>query len=486
LTRAELERTLRVATPFVAMAIVALGLRLGASETRRSAQVFGAPPAGGALAWQVVAFEDRPTGRAPLAGAEVVVLARRGDAQWRWQGRTNDDGVAEPRWILPSSDGVSLEVRSDRDLLAQGVAQPPPRMDPRRPYPTWMPFARRSGPVSLDVAAPGQRVAPGFPATLWVRASDAVTHAALARVLVEAGDDPSVVGARAARTTEDGWARLEATPVGLAVMMQLSARAADGRLGEWDGGLFVSPGAPRLETRDRWLPGEAPEVEVVAPSGRSTTYIEIDAEGGRAWATALMLRRTPSGAASATAPAPILPPGLYWAIAAGDPSGAAKLGPGTAARPFVVAASEQAGIDFTSQAGGCMSPTGVRDTIRALGPCLATAPATAAPRWLALDGLVDRRTRDRARHALGLGVSLGGVLAAILLEAALLARAAAAASARVAWEGGPEGAAAPPHGRRQRPEWDRPPVSAASGVVVACLVGLLGLCLVAAALIYAR
>ena len=83
-----------------------------------------------------------------------------------------------------------------------------------------------------------------------------------------------------------------------------------------------------------------------------------------------------------------------------------------------------------------------------MSSCLALSPITPTPRWIALDGFVGQRALDHAARARGLAVALGAIAIAVLLEAALLWRAAA-----------------------RRP---------AGTVAVAILVGLLGFALLAA------
>src|SRR5579859_3987594 len=186
------ERLLLVLTPAVAMTAVAVGLRVGARGEVRAAVVYGASAAAGAreLAWQVVVFDEDQGVREPVSGLPLSVDARAGEVVSQWLGATNADGVAE--LALPRADGVRLEVRSGALILAQGDARLPPARV-RGPAQTgWLRFARREGAIALDVAAFGQRVAPGYPAELWVRATDARTHAPLRDVAVAVDRDTSL------------------------------------------------------------------------------------------------------------------------------------------------------------------------------------------------------------------------------------------------------------------------------------------------------
>jgi hypothetical protein len=237
----------------------------------------------------------------------------------------------------------------------------------------------------------------------------------------------------------------------------------------------MSPGAAALTTRARWSPAEGPAIDLTLPSPRSAVYFEIDDAAGRVWAQALM--PAAEGTPQLHVVAPPLPAGLYWAIAANDPSAAAALGPGTSARPFFVAATDREALALGGHATGTrddcapMEP-GPADSSRPLAICLATTPVTATPRWLALDGFVGARARAASVRARGLIVALGAVLTAIAIEAVLLLRAVAVSR------------------RRLRLAAEDPSDAIVTGdrggaVALALLVGLLGLLLLAASLLHA-
>ncbi len=451
------ERALLVLTPAAAMAAVAVGLRLGGRGPVRAAIVRGAPPAAAAtgLAWSVLVLDEERGAREPAAGVPLEVLARGRDGiMGTWRGATNEDGIAEALLPLPgAAPGPWLEVRSGGTVLAQGEASAPPTAT-RSPQAGWLRFARRDGPIALDVALLGGRAAPGFPAELWARATDATTHEPLAGVSValDASEGAESLGVGAAtpagRTDGSGWARVVVTPIGLAVTVTLRARAA-GRSGEWIGGLTMSPGAPRIEAAERVAPGAPVHLAVTMPTARSAAYLEIDDAVGRAWAATLALTRGADGTAAGALDAPALPPGLYWAIAAADPGSAATLESGSAARPFFVAASD---ADALGEA--CGSPRDPRDDPDAVSACLALAHLAPVPRWTALDGFARQRVLDGEARARGLAVALGALAIAIVLEGLLLVRASVGGRAR-----------------------------AVRTVAVAVLVGLLGFALLAAFLV---
>ncbi len=470
------EGILLVVTPIVAMTAVGLGLRVGAGSGVRAAIVLGAPAsrAGTGLAWQVIAFDEDRGLRQPVALAKVDVTARRGGREAHWSGPTNEDGAAEVLLGLPGTQGIRIEVRTAGALLAGGDVAVPDSVRRLPPAAAWARFARRDGPITLDVAVVGQRVASGFPASIWVRATDATTHLALAGVTIEPEADAGLSTATSRVVTDAlGWAHVVATPMGYGVALMLHAHAADGRLGDWAGALFASPGAAQIVARDRYAPDEEPTLEVVMPSLRTIAYVEIDDASGRAWGAALALTTSEGGMPRASVRVPKLAPGLYWAVAGSDPTADAKLGPGTIARPFFVASTDEAALAFGLDEQ-CHSSGDSRPAPRLVAVCLALAGASAVPRWTALDGFTEEHARDARRRADGIGVGVGAIVVAMLLEAALLLRAAHGAhvglrEATMEEEGPALGASAQRVGK----------------VGIALLVALLGFALVAAFLVRA-
>jgi hypothetical protein len=330
------------------------------------------------------------------------------------------------------------------------------------------------------VAVLGQRVPSGFPATVWVRATDGVSHRALSSVKVVPEPDSSFLpSVPAAYTDARGWAEIVATPVGHAVTMIFRARANDGQKGVWAGALFVSPGAPQLITRPRFHPDEEPEVDLAVPTVRTTAYVEIDDTSGRAWAETVRLpvqSAQDSPMPQATLHAPKLSPGLYWVVAAGDPAGASVLGPGTSARPFFVAPTDVAALALGTDPAGCASPSDPRDAARALSLCLALAAPAPVPRWVALDGFPAQHARNETKRARGLVLAMGALGVAAVLETLLLLRALAASreALRVNARASAEATMGLP-----RPNWTHT-LAPTWTVLVALFVAILGFALLAA------
>jgi hypothetical protein len=466
-----MQRWLLVATPTAALATVALGLRLGAGSAVRAAVVYAAPRsvAGTGLAWQVVTFEEDRGGRQPIALPDVVVVGRVGTSESRWHGATNEDGAAEVLLQLPSEDGVHLDVLAGGATLASGEARATPTLPRVAAGSAWTRFAHREGPIALDVVVLGQRVPSAFPAVIWARATDSVSHAPLSGVTIEPEPDASFVPSTGAtRTDTRGWAEVVATPVGHAVTMTLQARAPDGRRGVWIGGLFISPGAARLAARARFAPEEEPLVEVVVPTVREAEYVEIDDPRGRVWATIAKLDVDARGMPRGSIRVPRLAPGLYWAVSSSDPGGAAALGPGTSVRPFTVASTDELALGFGPDASECAPPLDPRDAPRVLSICLALAAATPVPRWTALEGFSAKHAGDEQRRSRGARLALAAIAFAAVLETLLVLRASAQARARLRTAAEGEGVAAKTF------------LGRAWTVAVAVLVGALGFLLLAA------
>jgi hypothetical protein len=211
--------------------------------------------------------------------------------------------------------------------------------------------------------------------------------------------------------------------------MVLHGRAPDGRHGDWVGEVPISPGAADIQLPDRIAPDEAPVIEVVTQTTRPTAYVEVDDDQGRAWGGFAPFAAGPMGAPRAVLHVPRLAPGLYWAIAADSPEGAAKLETGTSVRPFFVAASDEAALRYGTGAGGCVPARD--DAPQALSVCLALAPARRTPRWVALEGLSHHASEDATRRSFGLAMALVAIVVAAVLEALLIARAAMRARGRL-------------------------------------------------------
>jgi hypothetical protein len=248
-----------LATPLVAMATFALGLRLGAQPGIHGALVYGAHLAQGssALAWQLVTIYEESGVRESIPMDRLMVKARRPEvraaegAAAEWSGGSNADGVAEVSLDLPGireGDAVELEVTApgETEPLAKGridwdVASAPAE-EPAR---VWVRPTRCEGDIALDVALYGERLAPGFASSLWVRATDHASGEPIAGATVHPEPEPGLsLTPVEATTCKLGWAEFQATASAHIVGTALSARVLRGsgeRRGEWYGGLPVAP-----------------------------------------------------------------------------------------------------------------------------------------------------------------------------------------------------------------------------------------------------
>ena len=430
------------AIPLVSFATLAIGLRIGARSAVRAAIVYGAPPSAAAtgLAWQVVTIDEDNAVRTPAAVAKLSVVARSNGREVRWNGASNEDGVAEVWLDFPGvkrGDRVDLVVRDAESgaLLAEGVAAwsdvaaPPPSI-------AWARHARREGDVALDVAVYGQRIAPGFPSAIWIRATDRATGAPLANATIEAEPEGMTLTSTSATTDARGWAAFAAEPIGHVLQLVVRATAtatAEGapRKGEWAGALAAAPGGCGVSLPGRIQPATLHTFEVIAPTRRSHAYIEVNDAVGRAAATAPALKLDSRGAPRASFDLPKLAPGLYWIAVSGDPQAAATGGSATIVQPFFVAATDDDALALGLSRDGCAPPPDPRDAKRATGPCLALAAAGPFPRWTALEGFASVRVRETANRARGMAISVSSVVVAAALEALLILAAVAESRRRL-------------------------------------------------------
>src|SRR5580658_2948708 len=473
------ERWLLALTPAVAVATVALGLRVGAPSKVRAAIVYATskPLTAGTRAFSIFVFREDDGAREPVVGLPLRVQARTADDGARWKGITNEDGVAE--CVVPvglPATVMELWVSGGDEILAHGAPVERPPTDTTRPPSPWMASVRREGEIAIDAVLVGERAAPRFPATIWVHAQDRATGRPIDHARVELEGDESLTPHLATATTvRQGWASIVTTPLGLAVTVTLRARgrldSGDGPevLGEWVGPFPMAPGAARVDTPARWSPGEEIEIDLTEPTPWRAAYLEIDDARGCAWAgTASGGVPRPDGGLILGLHVPPLPPGLYWAVASAAPFASTEGETRIAYRAFFVAPSDDAALALGTDAQACAPPSDPRDAVRALGPCLALSARRPIERWVALDGFVEPRSRDRQARATGLHIALVGLLVAALLEGALLLRGAARARVRLREETSDERA---PPGLAASRAWT---------VMVTVLVALLGFALLAA------
>jgi hypothetical protein len=456
-----------VVTPVVAIATMALGLRVGARSTIHAAVVRGAPKARGAtaFAWQLVTLiEDRGVRETePLRG--VTVRARTADGrEATWTGDTNADGVAEVRLEMP---GVDRGTPMDLDVTAPGLAEPLAHGPVAWGEAAWKDGdtgafvrpARREGAIAIDVAVVGARLVAQSPVSLAVRTTAKDDGHAVGSVTLTADPEPGLdVTPATATTCPLGWARLTASPVMHVASLGLHARTADGRTGDWFAPLPVAMGGIVAVLDAPAKAGEPIAMHLRAAASHAA-YVEVDDDRGRAFAASVDLALSPLGPQAAVG-APPMAPGLAWVVTSGEPRGAETLAGAALARPFLV--------------DGAPPPPGVPPASDACAELayLSVHPAAGFARFVAVDGFAGRAAGIAARRKKGLAIALGSLAVASLLEVLLLLGAAARARAdalRTADLAGDEAIA--------RSE-------GAGGVLVGVLVALLGFGLLAAMLLW--
>jgi hypothetical protein len=410
------QRAAIVLTPALAIATLAVGMRVGARRPVHAAIVYGAPRARGAtaFAWQVVTLAEDSGGRETEARSGLVVQAR-GRANGKvvastWRGDTNEDGVAEVRLDLPGierGDPIDIDVTAGEssEVLARGRAT----WDGA----AWMdaapaPFARgskRVGAVSLDVAVLGGKLAARSDVPLLVRATSRDDGHPIADVAITADPEPGLdVRKPTATTCALGWARFDVSPKVYVAALGLHAKTPDGRSGEWFGGLPVATGSIHAMVPDVVRPGEGPATLRV--HGQTGIYAEVDDDEGRAFGAWAKLPA--DGRDEAAFDVDGLAPGLKWLVTASEPRAAEIPDEATIARPFLVFRSPM--------------PVGApaADDACAVGAYLALHPAGGFHRSLLLDGFVARKDDSLARRKRGLAIGLGALAVGAVLEIFLL------------------------------------------------------------------
>jgi hypothetical protein len=408
------ERGAMVLVPLVAVATLALGLRIGSESAVRAAVVFGAPPANErtGLAWQLVTIKDDRGVREAIELPHVSMIAQSKGREARWDGSTNSDGVAEAWLDLPgisAGDPVSLEVRTpdEKTPLAEGLTSWPADTS-REPAggPVFARPSKQTGALLIEVAVYGGRLAPGFVSSVWVHVRDAVTGQGVPAAVVDADAEPGLsVSTSRVTTDREGWAELRVTAEIHVVALGLRAsppRAVGSNSGRWYGALPVAPGGFFVSV-PTIPPGEPHGFEVLTQTVLPRVYVEVDDAVGRAFAASLSVEHGEAGP-HALFDVRALTAGTYWLVTSGDPRAAETLEGAAIARPFVVARADDAHRE-------------------ALGPRLATLAPPRFSRFVALDGLAGRRMADAGKRRCGLGLAFGSLFVAAALEAMLVLRA---------------------------------------------------------------
>jgi hypothetical protein len=399
-----------VLTPILAIATLAVGMRVGARRTVHAAIVYGAPRAHGAtaFAWRVVTLVEEDGEREGEQRSGVTVHARAKGKDATWKGDSNEDGVAEARLELPGvarGDAIELEV------LGDGMDEPLAKGSVAWDDAAWMneapgPFVRpskREGAIALDVAVLGQKLVTRGDVPLMIRATSRDDGHPVGGVTIVADPDPGLeVRAPSVTTCALGWARLPVSPRIYIAALGLHAKHLDGRTGEWFGPLPVASGSIYAMVPDV-VKGDEAQLGVQA---RTLTYAEIDDADGRAFADWTKLPG-PGGDRAWLHPPP-LSPGLKWFVTSSEPHPSEAFVGAAIARPFLVTgANMPAGV-----------PSG--DDPCAVGAYLALHPAGGFHHAEVLDGFVSRKDANGERKRRGLAIGLTSLAIATVLELVLL------------------------------------------------------------------
>ncbi len=387
-----------VVVPFVAILALAFGLRIGARDDFQAAIVQAAPQGKGqsALHWQMMTIRDRQSVQETVSLPANVTAHANGKSA-TLSVTTNADGVAEMSLELGdlrAGDAVTLRVTDDAgQVLGEGMTtiRAPPRGPVER---HWIQPSKREGRVGIDVTLRGGRLAPGHAAEAWVRLTDQTTQRVLSGATLSLTPEIGLNAAASGQSCDNGWARMELTPLAHVVGLTIDARAQHDE-GTWFGALPVAPGALVVEAPTR-VPEGALAFDVVAPGSQSLAYVEVDDDAGRVFAEAVPLLG--NGTPRAHLKTQPLKAGRYWIVTSGEPSGAETMSGVTLAWPVQVGGEAHA-CDGADDSG--FVPAGF-------------------PRWTAIDGRIDQEHHAAERRDRGLTLGVGSLAIAAVLETLLL------------------------------------------------------------------
>ncbi len=386
-----LSRTLQLAVPSLAMAVVGFALfGPGAVRSFDGAQLWGGPTEGARrLSWRVLGVERfRGIDSTKDLGA-IVVRAVNGGSEAVARCSTRRDGTCDVELPIGTEVHgpvhVQIESEDGRVMLASGdVARDSAGWDRGPPHPRRLPGAAR-GDLALEVEAPSGVFAAPFRNMLGVhvKRGDAPVHDAKVTLRTDAAN---LVGALEGESSvtfpvmvrDAAWFALEPRTHTVEVAIEVTS---GGLSGTWEGILPVIPGAIWYDPTSGGR-----EMRIVSPVARDVAYATLASRGRRIWGGAVPLAPDGRGFAVGTIDASVLPitGEPIWLTLASDPRAS---GTGTVGWPMNNTEGELAFRD-----------------------------------WLLLDGMpaAEKRDADRRGRARSLaGWALG---AAAVIEGILLAR----------------------------------------------------------------
>ncbi|MFO0674899.1 MAG: hypothetical protein U0169_00045 [Polyangiaceae bacterium] len=410
------ERVAMAVVPLLAVATLALGLRIGGRSTVRGAVVDGAAPSARGLAWSVTASMDDRGVREPLAHVDVEIVGTARGKTLSTNATTDDDGVAEfslPFEGVKVGDAVDLEVRDRRtgESLTKGpVVWNREIAKGAENRPSITPPTTRSGAIRLEVAPYGERVPPGFSTPVFVHAARESDGEPLANVHVEAVGEGGVSFPVPHDTTcASGWAEVD-----VLVMTHVAGATFRAKLGDAEGSWFGPlPTAPA--SADVRLPAEIRAeshaiARVMAPPAKKKVLVEIVDGDGREFAASTPLVLGPSGYSEAVVDLPPLHAGGHWLVTGYDTRSIQAFEPSVRMIPFQVVTT---------------SRSGAFDRERACEKLANLAGAASRPvgRFAAIDGFPAKRRRNELARRRGVTLAVGATALGAFVELALLLRA---------------------------------------------------------------
>ena len=176
----------------------------------------------------------------------------------------------------------------------------------------------------------------------------------------------------------------------------LHAKDDLGREGDWYGAIPIGAGA--MHVLAPLSAGMGPlTISITSASARSLAYVELDDDAGRSEAVALPLAGEPPRADVTFHPRSH---GRHFIVVSGEPDGAGTIVGATRAVPIWIGPNAPCEAD------------------------LAEVSAQSFPRFVALDGFVEKKSILAARRKRGRMIALGALALGSLLETLLLLRAA--------------------------------------------------------------
>lgn len=430
-----LRSALYVLVPVAAVGVFAAGLRVGARVPAHSAVLFAVRSHEGKTTELRVVTSYVASGVPEVKGLEdleLVMRARGRDAIWK--GATNHDGVADVS-LAPSEPAagelVHLTLRGKEGELLLDEDARYPELEPAQMSTATLRATETKGELKLGVDLPQGRAVIASETHAFVHGTVDGLPVELAVANVEVDPEPGLVVPTKRRCAQSPGIELVLNAQYFVTGMRIRA-TANGKSGEWFGGLPVARGAPSIVVA---LPLERRNAIPVEPQGaQGTIYFEVVTPAGRV--SGVNASYGPPGPTSVAFPLAQIPEGAYWVAASHSPRMSEVVDETMAITPVNIGPAmdncKTSGQTMTRLPGrklfvdGALTrrakhlPTRRRGLTIALLGLLFGASAGS---WLLLDGATRARTRLRAAlvedgaGAAAPGPARGAVMAVLLVLA---------------------------------------------------------------------